>query len=1276
MAWGPPSEPHGLTWISSHPKFESWRRSSTTTLHILGSHRLELSELSLYISRHVADSEPSTLVAKFSFITHATSAQMLAAIIFQLLSQRPRRFDNLTGTQKKSAKWSTRTLKAILRRIIRFTQADGEDVIILVDAMDLAQHERRSRDALSLLFKIQQARPHRLILTSSEIPSASGGDILYVDADAERRQGVVSEDRGNHQTPAAGLKLRGGSGSRPEVLGELPDFFTRDASQPIRNDDGSTPLHVACEVGDPVIVEQMLEDGADVNVTDKNGRAPLHIACKWGHTNVTMELLERGSNPLTPDSTGLTPLHVACEASRCEETVRALLGLVQGRLPIDLSLRTPLHVAVTCSGAEIFQEILNHYMDCWGMSKDYAWPVALGELLLREDRYGRNVLHIASMKGDVDCIEQIFARLTSLEVLSENQSVRPSPSSLRAQLLNNGDLQGRCPLHLAAQHGRAEVVELLFQESRGEPIDAARDIAGKTPLHWACINGHQDAAAMLLRCGEVIDTADDHGMTPTLLASLHGHLELVHLLVQNGASLLPLDEGTSALHEATRSGSEDLVSYLLQLQPMSNVNRVPIRMERKVDRQGRLPVMLAALRGNYPLFRALLLEYDQLLQTDLDGRNILHYAAEGGNHTIINSIASRQLPSLINAEDNRGQSPLQLAARSGIIEVVNALIEHGALLTADQAIHYAATDEIGLRLLQLSAGFVEDPDLSRALQDASRKGHLGTLRTLIKEYCPERLDPNCIDPEGKTPLILAAEAGQIGCIKILITVTGIAVAKGDRQQRTALSYAAQHGHLGVVEMLAEYLEVDVDLEDAEHCSPLFYAAMNGHLNVTKALVVASRARRPSQSNFFGPVCAAARAGHGEIVRFLLRASAGAGLADPSDRTDVLEHALREGHAGVVRTLFGHGWRNTHDDLSPLHVGVKHIDVVREVLQYVPVDTPALGGVTALGLAVQNGYIDSVLVLLDSGADVLCRDTQGRTPLHYAVSAQQESNPTTRKRILPGEILGLLLQSLNSAKSAEVADNQGNTPLYDAVVAGDISSVRVLLAREDSDITRVIRDSRSALRVAIEGGHPDMIGLILDMVEQLPVKESHYDLVAVAAHRKPGLQVRLMRKLGVNLREHWVHGLAAGDNTGIVAKFLTEQGVGFSEPDEHGWNLMDVVYATDRSRCRNKSDQEITRIAHQPYRYPTQWVPVLTVENSEVLDSGRTVLPSGTHRMEGPSALSANMQSVSLEARRQTAFRADHPIPPIKAYCFEVEIIDEGRLRRYVQTRKFRKQPTR
>ena len=414
----------------------------------------------------------------------------------------------------------------------------------------------------------------------------------------------------------------------------------------------------------------------------------------------------------------------------------------------------------------------------------------------------------------------------------------------------------------------------------------------------------------------------------------------------------------------------------------------------------------------------------------------MHYAAEGGNHNIIDSIASRQLPSLVNAEDHRGHSPLQLAARSGIIEVVNALIEYGALLTADQAIYYAATDAIGLRLLQLFAGFVEDPDLSRALQNASQKGHLGTLRLLIKEYWPERLDPNCIDPEGKTPLILAAEAGQIGSIKILITVTGIAVEKGDRQQRTALSYAAQHGHLGVVEMLAEYLEVDVALEDADHRSPLFYAAMSGHLSVTKALMAVSRARRPSQSDLFSPMCAAARAGHCEIVRFLLREGAGAVLADPPERTDVLKHALREGHAGVVRTFFRHGWRNTHDDLSPLHVAVKHADVVREVLQYVPVDTPALNGVTALGLAVQNGYIESVLVLLDSGADVLWRDTQGRTTLHYAVAAQRESNLPTQKRILPGEILGLLLQSLNSAKSAEIADNQGNTPLCDAVVAGD------------------------------------------------------------------------------------------------------------------------------------------------------------------------------------------------------------------------------------------------
>ena len=58
-----------------------------------------------------------------------------------------------------------------------------------------------------------------------------------------------------------------------------------------RNEDGSTPLHVAAEAGHKAVAELLIAKGADVNATDKSGATPLQIATQKGHKDI-VELLE------------------------------------------------------------------------------------------------------------------------------------------------------------------------------------------------------------------------------------------------------------------------------------------------------------------------------------------------------------------------------------------------------------------------------------------------------------------------------------------------------------------------------------------------------------------------------------------------------------------------------------------------------------------------------------------------------------------------------------------------------------------------------------------------------------------------------------------------------------------------------------------------------------------------------------------------------------------------------------------------------------------------
>ena len=43
-----------------------------------------------------------------------------------------------------------------------------------------------------------------------------------------------------------------------------------------QNNDGWTPLHVACEKGHDVCVSKMIKIGADISIQDLEGMIPLH----------------------------------------------------------------------------------------------------------------------------------------------------------------------------------------------------------------------------------------------------------------------------------------------------------------------------------------------------------------------------------------------------------------------------------------------------------------------------------------------------------------------------------------------------------------------------------------------------------------------------------------------------------------------------------------------------------------------------------------------------------------------------------------------------------------------------------------------------------------------------------------------------------------------------------------------------------------------------------------------------------------------------------------
>ena len=128
----------------------------------------------------------------------------------------------------------------------------------------------------------------------------------------------------------------------------------------------------------------------------------------------------------------------------------------------------------------------------------------------------------------------------------------------------------------------------------------------------------------------------------------------------------------------------------------------------------------------------------------------------------------------------------------------------------------------------------------------------------------------------------------------------------------------------------------------------------------------------------------------------------------------------------------------------------------------------LYGYMPLHVAVLEGHIDVVRILLEAGADTEKRADDGRTPLHVAASvAASSGNP---------DIARLLLQW--GAEKEKQTNDSGFAPMHCAANCGHLEVVRLLL-EWGADIEKPSNDGDTALHLASAGGHLEVVRLLLE-----------------------------------------------------------------------------------------------------------------------------------------------------------------------------------------------------
>ncbi|WP_374698721.1 ankyrin repeat domain-containing protein [Wolbachia endosymbiont (group B) of Limnophora tigrina] len=322
-----------------------------------------------------------------------------------------------------------------------------------------------------------------------------------------------------------------------------------------------------------------------------------------------------------------------------------------------LNGKTPLHCAIEFDELSMVDLLLtkkniNPFLEDndGKTSLDYAKEGKKAEILqaLINNKYGSeqdNLLHLAAMIGEVNAVRYLIGKGIDVNVRNALHHT---------------------PLHLAAGIGHAEVVKILIREGNAE-MDVF-DARNQTPMHYAVNNKKLEIVKLLLKLGADVNSArigqNSMKLSPVHIAVSNTNyderdlcLDILKCLIREPNAQVNLQdyENKTPLHYAERLKTIEVLLTREDIDPLvkDDSGKTPFDYAK--------PEIKKALMNN---------KYGS------EKNSLLHLAAQRGEIELVESILKEEID--IDISNNKGLSPIYLAAEKGHLHVVKLLLKKGA----------------------------------------------------------------------------------------------------------------------------------------------------------------------------------------------------------------------------------------------------------------------------------------------------------------------------------------------------------------------------------------------------------------------------------------------------------------------------------------------------------------------------------------------------------------------------------------------------------------------
>lgn len=388
------------------------------------------------------------------------------------------------------------------------------------------------------------------------------------------------------------------------------------------------------------------------------------------------------------------------------------------------------------------------------------------------------------------------------------------------------------------------------------------------------------------------------------------------------------------------------------------------------------------------------------------------------------------------------------------------------------------------------------------------------------------------EPTGETLLMMAAQVGEPAVVKLLLDHGAQVNARDPQYGQTALMFASRAGQIAVARLLiARGAQLDLATKPGDPpawVKPNSQPGFGFGIGIIRGGTPADRGRRDPAAGGMTAIHYAARQGHADVVELLVKAGAAVNPREANDITPLLM-AISNNNMQAARYLLAHGGDVNAADWygrSPLWeaVNVRNLYVHNATFKNNIDRAPVL---------------DMIKALLDAGADV---------------NARTRETPPFRNHLL--EITG----------SLEWVDFTGQTPFLTAALAGDVTVMKLLLAR-GADPKIGTFQGTSALMAAAG---------VNWVVAQTYTEGPAQLLEAVKLCHSLGMDVNQANSMGITA----LHG-AANRGSDDIIRFLVDKGADLTAQDHEHRSALDwakgVFLATHPAEPKPSSIALITSL---------------------------------------------------------------------------------------------------